>query len=131
MCEALELSGSERVLDVGPGLGYRAAVVAGVCAEVVAIAPSSALVERAQPALRRTGVTKVRVVTGEVAARHAPYDAIILATPGPASGLESPLADGGRLLAPDASGERLLVSDPRDGGRPVRCMPLLPAAPIG
>lgn len=67
MCEALELRRRDRVLDVGAGLGYRAAVAAGLCAEVVAVVTSSAMLERVQLSLRRAGVTNVRTLARDVA----------------------------------------------------------------
>jgi protein-L-isoaspartate(D-aspartate) O-methyltransferase len=65
ICEALALSGRERVLDVGTGSGYQAAVLAELAAEVVTIERLPELVGRARANLRAAGVDRVEVRVGD------------------------------------------------------------------
>ena len=117
MCELLRLRGDERVLDVGTGSGYHAAVLAKLCAHVWTIERHDSLSERAAANLEAAGVENVTLLVGDGTLGHpavAPYDAINVAAaaddvPAP---LAAQLAPGGRLVAPVA--ERLvLVSDGR------------------
>jgi protein-L-isoaspartate(D-aspartate) O-methyltransferase len=112
MCELLELSPSDRVLDVGTGSGYHAAVLSRLCAQVWGVELEEQLALRAARSLTRAGIDNVTVLTGDGAAglpAHAPFDAINVAATAvgrvPAA-LELQLAAGGRLVAPVADGER-------------------------
>src|SRR3954447_26714396 len=79
ICEELRLHGDERVLDVGTGSGYQAAVLAELAAEVPAIERIPELAERAQIALADTAV-RVHVGDGALGLpAHAPFDAIAVA----------------------------------------------------
>ena len=144
MCELLELRGDERVLDVGTGRGYHAAVLAHLAAEVVSIERHAELSRLAGEALRAAGVENVRLVVGDGAEGFppmAPYDAINVAAACPGRvppALEAQLADGGRLVAPvgDRDQELVLVTRRGDGlvRRPagaVRFVPLVPDAGPG
>ena len=110
MCELLALEPGERVLDVGTGSGYHAAVLAALGARVVSIERIGEL--SAAAAERLTGV---ELVVGDGRAGHppgAPYDAINVAAAaddGPPAALLEQLAAGGRLVAPVRAGgeERL------------------------
>jgi len=110
ICQALELRGGERVLEVGTGSGYSAAVLARMCAEVVSVERLRGLSEAAGAALAELGVEGVELVVGDgslgVPAR-APFDAIAVhaASPAPPRALLGQLAPGGRLVIPLA-GER-------------------------
>ena len=123
MCELLELRGDERVLDVGTGSGYHAALLARLAAHVYSIELHAELSARAARALARAGSTNVTLVVGDGSrglAGHAPFDAVNVAA---AAGgrippaLEEQLADGGRLVIPVEDGEQRLVLLRRTGSR--------------
>jgi protein-L-isoaspartate(D-aspartate) O-methyltransferase len=109
MVEALALTGSERVLEIGTGLGYQAAVLARLAREVWTVERFQELAEAAAANLRAQGVENVTVVTGDGTdglPQHAPFDAIVLAAahhrvPPP---LAAQLAPGGRLVQPIGPG---------------------------
>jgi len=105
MVEALGLCGSERVLEVGAGFGYQAALLARLAREVWSVERHPRLAARAAANLARAGVDNARVVVGdgtEGLPAHAPYDAIIVAAAHPLvpPPLVAQLADGGRLVQP-------------------------------
>lgn len=139
MCELLELDAGDRVLDVGTGSGYHAAVLAQLAREVISIERHRSLSDLAAANLVAAGVDGVRLVVGDGAEgwpRAAPYDAINVAA-GSAHGIPQPLldqlADGGRLVIPvDVEGGQRLVRVRRRGGDieradldPVRFVPLV------
>jgi protein-L-isoaspartate(D-aspartate) O-methyltransferase len=106
MVELLELRAADRVLDVGGGSGWHAAVIAQLAAHVWSIERHASLVALARANLARAGVENVTVVQGDGTLgwpAEAPYDAINVAAGArhrvPAA-LEEQLADGGRLVAP-------------------------------
>jgi protein-L-isoaspartate(D-aspartate) O-methyltransferase len=110
-CAALELSGSEKVLDVGTGSGYAAAVLAELAAEVHTIERIPELAEAATAALAAAGYERVQVHVGDGALglpEEAPFDAIAVA----AAGAELPpalwaqLRVGGRIALPLETGRR-------------------------
>jgi protein-L-isoaspartate(D-aspartate) O-methyltransferase len=116
MCELLELRPTDRVLDVGTGSGYHAAVLAQLCEHVWGIELEEQLALRASRSLARAGIDNVTVVAGDGAwglPAHAPYDAINVAATADGEvppALEQQLALGGRLVAPivDDGGEQLV-----------------------
>lgn len=138
MCELLELDSTQRVLDVGTGSGYHAAVLSRLCAHVWGVELNIQLSLRAARSLRRAGIDNVTVVAGDGAAglpEQAPFDAINVAATargGVPPALESQLAAGGRLVAPvaDEDGERLVLVRRLANGlerrqlEPVRFVPL-------
>jgi len=141
MCELLELGGDERVLEVGTGSGYHAAVLAWLAAEVWSIEREPALSARAAAALRDAGIGNVHLVVGDGTRGYpaaAPYDAINVAAAAeheaPAA-LERQLADGGRLVVPvDGRDQRLMLvrragdEFVRERHEPVRFVPLVKGA---
>jgi protein-L-isoaspartate(D-aspartate) O-methyltransferase len=141
--EALQLTGGERVLDVGSGSGYAAAVLARMGAEVWAIERHRELVDRAEANLDAAGVTGVHLVHGDGTEGHAPaapYDAIAVAAASSdvPSALVDQLADGGRLVIPVGPeyGNQNLVRLTRRGDGveremllPVRFVPLVADRP--
>ena len=104
----LELRGGERVLDVGTGSGYQAAVLARLAAEVVSIERVPELAERAQETLERVGCANVEVRIGDGTLGvpdRAPFEGIAVAAAAPAvpEALYEQLAAGGRIVVPVGS----------------------------
>jgi protein-L-isoaspartate(D-aspartate) O-methyltransferase len=109
MIEALELTGSERVLEVGTGYGFQTALLARLSAFVWSVERWPDVAETATENLARQGVENVEVVAGdgtEGLPEHAPYDAILVsaAFPSVPPPLAQQLAAGGRLVQPIGSG---------------------------
>ena len=105
MTEALLLEGAERVLEVGTGSGYAAAVLGEAAAEVYTIERIKKLADRAEATLRTLGYQNVHVRCGDGTLGwpdHAPYDGIVVTAGGPnvPSALKEQLAVGGRLVMP-------------------------------
>jgi protein-L-isoaspartate(D-aspartate) O-methyltransferase len=105
MIEALDLDPADRVLDVGTGSGYGAAILAELASEVFTIERSKALCESAGARLRELGYRNVTSLCGDGSKgwpEHAPYDAITVAAGGPSvpPSLREQLAVGGRLVIP-------------------------------
>jgi len=108
ICEALALQGSERVLEVGTGSGYSAAVLAMLADEVITIERIEELAIAARQLLAELGITNVEVVVAdgsEGLRDRAPYEAIAVhaTAPLPPPTLIMQLAPGGRLVVPIAS----------------------------
>jgi protein-L-isoaspartate(D-aspartate) O-methyltransferase len=108
ICEALALSGRERVLDVGTGSGYQAAVLAELAREVHTIERIPELAARARENLRAAGYDNVQVHVGDGTLGdpgHAPFDAIgvAAAAPEPPPSLYGQLRPNGRLVVPVGS----------------------------
>ena len=108
ICSLLALRGGERVLDVGTGSGYQAAVLAELAAHVVTIERVPELAEEAAAKLREAGYANVEVRVGDGSLgvpELAPFDAIAVAAAAPAvpQALYEQLADGGRLVLPRGS----------------------------
>ncbi len=138
MCELLALRPSDRVLDVGTGSGYHAAVLGRLCAQVWGVERDPALAEGARRALAAAGVTNVTVAVADGThglLEAAPFDAINVAATARGEiprALLDQLAEGGRLVAPvRARGqERLVLARHGPDGleqialEPVRFVPL-------
>ena len=131
ICEELTLEGDERVLDVGTGSGYQAAVLAELAAEVVSIERVPELAAGARATLERTGYGAVEVYVGDGTLgvpERAPFDAIAVAAaaPEPPPALYDQLAPDGRLAVPVGSrrGQRLeIVTRGESGPAVVRSVP--------
>jgi len=105
MTEALELSPDDRVLEIGTGSGYAAAVLSRIAYEVYTVERHPRLARAAEAQFQRLGYDNihVRVSDGTLGwADHAPYDAIVVTAGGPEipDPLREQLAVGGRLVIP-------------------------------
>lgn len=125
ICALLSLDGHERVLDVGTGSGYQAAVLAELAAEVVTVERVPELAEGARAALAEAGYERVDVRIGDGSLgipERAPFAAIAVAAAAPSvpPALYSQLEEGGRLVVPRGSRlgqELVLVERTADGPR--------------
>jgi protein-L-isoaspartate(D-aspartate) O-methyltransferase len=123
MTELLRLTGREKVLEIGTGSGYQAAVLSRLAARVCTIERIPKLAARARQTLESIGASNVwvRTADGTVGwADEAPFDRILVAAGGPAvpPPLLEQLAEGGRLVMPvgPEDAQRLRIVD-RSGGQ--------------
>ncbi len=105
MIEALNLEGGEKVLEVGTGSGYAAAVLADIAGEVYSIERIDQLAQKARVSLREIGCENVQVIHADGTLGwpdQAPYDAIVVTAGGPRvpGTLRNQLKVGGRLVIP-------------------------------
>jgi protein-L-isoaspartate(D-aspartate) O-methyltransferase len=121
MTELLALQGGEKVLEIGTGSGYQAAILGRLARQVFSIEKQESLAPRARERLRSLGVDNVEVIVGDGSAglpREAPFEAIIVTAGAPAipQPLLEQLADGGRLVIPvGSSGMQTLILVTREG----------------
>jgi protein-L-isoaspartate(D-aspartate) O-methyltransferase len=113
MSELAQVSAEDRVLEIGTGSGYQAAVLARLAREVYSVEILAPLAERAQKTLQGLGVRNVFVRAGDGYRgwpEHAPFAAILVTAAPPAvpEPLKEQLAIGGRLVIPVGSGEQEL-----------------------
>lgn len=138
ICQALELTGSELVLEVGTGSGYSAAVLAQLAAHVVSIERHEPLSQAAAGVLSSLAIGNVELVVGDGSLGvpdRAPFDAIACHATAPAAppALLDQLTDGGRLVVPIAGGEADMLTVLRRRGErieqeqigPCRFVPLI------
>ena len=131
ICEVLALKGDERVLDVGSGSGYQAAVLAELAGEVFTIERIPELAEHARANLAAAGYENVSVHVGDGTlglSEQAPFDAIAVAAaaPGLPQRLYDQLDSRGRLAVPvgGRGGQRLeLIVRSPEGPAVVRSVP--------
>ena len=111
MVEALELGPSDRVLEIGTGSGYAAAVLAEIALEVDSVERIASLASRAKRTLQKTGYDNVRVHCGDGTLGYpegAPYDAILVSAGGPdiPQALLDQLGTNGCLVMPVGENQR-------------------------
>ncbi|RDE08431.1 protein-L-isoaspartate(D-aspartate) O-methyltransferase [Pelagibacterium lacus] len=116
MAEAAGIAPGDRVLEIGTGSGYAAAILAELASTVFSIERHGELAAKAKRRLRRAGYGNVAIKVGDGTkgwAERAPFDAILVAAGGPSVplSLKNQLAIGGRLVIPvgDRSGEQRLL----------------------
>jgi protein-L-isoaspartate(D-aspartate) O-methyltransferase len=105
MTELLELAPDDKVLEVGAGSGYQAAILAKLCRRVVAVEKIKDLADRAKKTLEKLKFSNIKIVHGDGSRgeiHYAPYDAIIVTSAAPK--IPQPLIDqlreGGRIVIP-------------------------------
>jgi protein-L-isoaspartate(D-aspartate) O-methyltransferase len=108
MTEALELSAGDRVLEIGTGSGYQAAVLSKIAQTVYSVERFASLARSAAERFENLGYTNIHVLTGDGTLGwpdHAPYDAVIVTAGAPEipKPLLEQLAAGGRLVIPVGS----------------------------
>ena len=139
MTQALELTGKEKVLEVGTGSGYQTAVLAEIVRQVFTVELLSPLSDRARALLEELGYTDIHYKVGDGTSgweENAPFDAIIVTAAAPAvpKRLQDQLSPDGRMIIPVGAGfqDLFLISRERRGFRkkkllPVRFVPLISA----
>ncbi len=123
MIDSAQVGPTDRVLEVGTGSGYAAAVLSRVVAEVVSIERHARLAINARDLLASLGFVNVNVVVGDGSLGHpagAPYDAVVVTAAGPElpAPLIDQLVDGGRLVMPverNGGQQRLVRATVTDG----------------
>jgi protein-L-isoaspartate(D-aspartate) O-methyltransferase len=115
ICQALALEGGEKVLEIGTGSGYSAAVLAQLAEHVISLERVPSLAEWARERLAELGVGNVEVVIGDGSKGYpdsAPYDGIAVhaATPEAPHSLLAELGPSGRLVVPIATGSADLLT---------------------
>ena len=105
MTQSLDLKGEERVLEIGTGSGYQAAILAELSKKVFTIERIPLLIEKARKGLRELGYTNISYRTGDGSKgwpEEGPFDGIIVTAGAPDTPqtLKSQLAEGGRLVIP-------------------------------
>lgn len=110
MLEAVRLSPTHKVLEIGTGSGYLTALLAELTAQVISIERHPSLAQRAEAVLSELGYKNVSVITGDGTrgfSECAPYDAIVVSAAAPEvpPALVTQLAEGGRMIIPVGSEE--------------------------
>jgi len=105
MCAALHLQGTEKVLEIGTGCGYQAAVLSCLAREVHTVEYREELASAARERLQRLGYRNIHVCCGDGSLglqAFAPYDGIVVAAAAPhvPEPLAQQLAEGGRMIVP-------------------------------
>lgn len=129
MTAALRLQPHDRVLEIGTGCGYQAAVVSRLAKEVFTIERQPELASAASEKLSQLGYSNVHVHCGDGTLGlpdFAPFDAILVAAAAPAvpKPLLAQLSEGGRMIIPvgDAENQELHLIEKRDGTFPTRML---------
>src|SRR5450759_3527130 len=111
MAETVRLKGGEKILEIGAGSGYAAAVLSEIAAQVYTVERLGQLADKAAATLADLGYDNVHVLHGDGTrgwTEHAPYDAIVVAAGGPQvpESLKEQLKIGGRLVIPVGTDQR-------------------------
>jgi protein-L-isoaspartate(D-aspartate) O-methyltransferase len=129
MTEALELTGCERVLEIGTGSGYQAAVLSHLASQVITVESHTSLALAAQERLTNLGYLNVHVHNGDGSAGFldaTPYDAILVTAGAPEIPriFASQLREGGRLVIPvgDRDNQELIRARMENGALKSRAM---------
>jgi protein-L-isoaspartate(D-aspartate) O-methyltransferase len=139
MTQALVLTGDEKVLEIGTGSGYQAAILSHMAREVYTIERIKKFAQRAKEIFNRLGLDNIHVFIGDGTLglpQYAPYDAIMVTAAGPEvpQPFVDQLQEGGRLVIPVAEDQvhhTLKAGIKRDGTmhfadiEPVRFVPLI------
>ena len=126
MTESLQLKGREKVLEVGTGSGYQAAILAELAGEVYTIERIASLARQAKQVLSELGCNKVKIKIGDGSLgwkEFSPYDAIIVTAGSPLipRSLIEQLADRGRFVLPIGDGfSQMLTMVVKKGGRVIK-----------
>ena len=136
--ELLELTGHERVLEVGTGSGYQTVLLSHLVAQVFSVERIPSLLDGAREIIHQIGVRNVSLLLGDGTLgwrEYAPYDAILVSAAAPIvpAPLREQLGEGGRLLIPlGTRDDQILAMFTRRGDTlerqnitPVRFVPLL------
>ncbi|HEX3867741.1 MAG TPA: protein-L-isoaspartate(D-aspartate) O-methyltransferase [Gemmatimonadaceae bacterium] len=120
--ELLQLTGKERVLEIGTGSGYQTVLLSHLVAQVFSIERIPAVMQQARENIQRSGAKNVSLLTGDGTIgwrEYAPYDAILVSAGAPSipEPLVEQLAEGGRLLIPlgDRDEQKLVVVERKQG----------------
>ncbi len=123
MTQALALEGSEKVLEIGTGSGYQAAVLAALCGTLFTMERIDTLLLKAREVLEKMGYENIRYKVDDGTrgwSEHAPYDAVMVtaAAPGLPEPLLEQLAEGGRMVVPVGNPvSQELIKITKRGGR--------------
>ncbi|TVR88942.1 MAG: protein-L-isoaspartate(D-aspartate) O-methyltransferase [Spirochaetaceae bacterium] len=122
MSDWADIGANDRVLEIGTGSGYQAAIAAEIAREVYTIELNEDLARSAQTRLKELGYSNIRFFTGDGyqgIARFAPYDIVLITAGAPElpEPLLEQLADNGRLVGPIGHDAQQLVRVQRKGGR--------------
>ncbi len=134
MVEALRLTPTDRVLEIGTGLGFQAAILSRLCREVVSIERFPDLARAAEENFEKAGISNVIVLVGDGtlgAPEHAPFEAVIgaAAAPNIPVPLAEQLAEGGRIVLPiGPGGDEDVLLFQKTQGRIVRVATIVPAS---
>lgn len=123
MTQTLELSGKERVLEIGTGCGYQTAILSVLSKEVYSIERIRILAERARLKLDKLGFTNIKINIADGTSgweEYSPYDRVIVtaAAPQVPPALEAQLAEGGIMVIPlGGSLGQMLIRIKKENGR--------------